>query len=105
MIDPSGRTSPLPADFNFKTLMEQLASMNPGVELVLAAPLRLLDFPKGIDPTERRLLSLANLEALAATGRLTPSFARIILILASLRHPLRAEAGASIVSDTNDAAV
>jgi len=53
----------------------------------------------------RRLFSLADLVALAGEGRLTPAFARVILALSSLRHPLRAEAAASIVSDTNDAAV
>jgi intracellular septation protein A len=105
MLDSDGSMEPLPASRESIAFPECFASMKPGAELVLAAVVPLAAFPKGIDPTERRLLSLADLEALAAMSRLAPAFVRELRALATLRHPLRGESGASIVSDTNDAVV
>jgi len=105
IIDPEGKSTHSPAESSLATLAGSATAMGAGAELVLAARFPSPAFPRGIDPTERRLFSLADLVALAGEGRLTPAFARVILALSSLRHPLRAEAAASIVSDTNDAAV
>ena len=79
------------------------ASPEPGAELVLTAALPLEAFPKGIDPTERRLWPIPDLLALVGTGKLAASFERELLALSFLGNPLRGEAGAGIVSDNNDA--
>ena len=105
IIDPEGKITHPPAESSLATLAGSDTAMGAGAELVLVARFLSPAFPRGIDPTERRLFSLADLVALAGEGKLTPAFARVILALSSLRHPLRAEAAASIVSDTNDAAV
>ncbi len=87
------------------SLGDILARLNPGATLVLAALVGSSSFLKGVDPTERRLWTLSDLEALAAQDRLWPSFAREILAIASSRRPLRMADEPSIVTDTNDALI
>lgn len=86
-------------------LGEILARLKPGSSFVLAALVVRAAFPKGIDPTERRLWPLSDLEALASQDRLSPLFAREILAIASIRRPLRMPEEPSIVTDTNDALI
>ena len=112
IIDPGGRidgipgaSTALPAASAPAGLSEILAGLKPGSTLVLAAIVLSSAFSKGIDPTERRLFSVSDLEALTSQGRLSPVFAREILAIASSRRPLRMPEEPSIVTDTNDALI
>ncbi|MFA5852595.1 MAG: septation protein IspZ [Spirochaetales bacterium] len=105
IMDSEGRMKSPHAAQEQTSLGSIRAALEPGSELVLAATIPLSAFPKGVDPTSRRFWPLADLEALAAMGRLSPAFTATVLALASLRHPLRGAEGASIVNGIHDAAV
>ena len=96
---------PIQPSQDSSSLSAFLSSLEPGADFVLATTIPLARFPKGVDPTGRRFWQLPDLLSLASTGKLDPSFARELGALSVLRHPLRGEAPASIVSDTNDAAI
>ena len=112
IIESGGRIGGLPgasaglqAASSPTALSEILAILEPGSTLVFVALIGSPAFPKGIDPTERRLWPLPDLEALASQYRLSPLFAREILAIASTRRPLRMPEEPSIVTDTNDALI
>ncbi|HWR12871.1 MAG TPA: septation protein IspZ [Rectinemataceae bacterium] len=105
IADAAGRIKMTPGSGSSPELSDYLLALGPGDEFVLVATLPSAAFPKGIDPTALRLMSIPDLLALASAGRLAPAFARELLALSSARHPLRGDAGASIVSDTNDARI
>ena len=105
IMDPEGKILALPSGQEQSTLFSLFATLESGFELILAATIPISAFPKGVDPTSRRFWRLPDLEALAALGKLSPSFARSVRALASLRRPLRVAEGASIVNDIHDAAV
>lgn len=105
ILDAKGAIQPIQPSRDSSLFSAFLSSLEPGADFVLATTIPLARFPKGVDPTERRFWQLPDLLSLASTGKLDPSFARELGALSVLRHPLRGEAPASIVSDTNDAAV
>jgi intracellular septation protein A len=103
VLDPRGRMKFLPDPRRYQTLADFSAAMEPGDLLVLLGGAPLSHFPKGVDPTSRRLWLPHDLAALAAQGKAAPLLARELDLLASLRDSLRAAAAESIVSATNDA--
>lgn len=103
VLDPRGRMKFLPDPRRYQTLADFSAAMEPGDLLVLLGGAPLSHFPKGVDPTSRRLWLPHDLAALAAQGKAAPLLARQLDLLASLRDSLRAAAAESIVSATNDA--
>jgi hypothetical protein len=105
ILNNSGSILPSPGAPDSRTLPDILSSMEEGSELVLAIVIPASAFPKGVDPTERRLWPLADLQALAAEDGLAPSFARILRVFTVSARPLRGDEGTAIVSDTNDALV
>ncbi|MDP2791732.1 MAG: hypothetical protein Q8O15_08275, partial [Rectinemataceae bacterium] len=105
IIESSGAINGIPTASASAALGEILVQLKPASTLVLAAMAGSSAFPKGVDPTERRLWTLSDLEALAAQDRLSPAFAREIRVVASLRRPLPMAEEPSIVTDTNDALI
>jgi intracellular septation protein A len=103
VLDPQGGMKFLPDPARCRTLADFAAAMEPGDLLVLLGSAPLSHFPKGVDPTARRLWLPRDLAALAGQGKAAPLLARELDLLASLRDSLRAAAGESIVSATNDA--
>ncbi len=102
VLDPRGGMKFLPDPRRYQTLADFTVAMEPGDLLVLLGSAPLSHFPKGIDPTARRLWLPRDLAALAGQGKAAPLLARELDLLASLRDSLRAAAGESIVSATND---
>ena len=107
IIESNGSVSGLPAAPAAAPVSaaftETFLRMKPSSTLVLVALVGRAAFPKGIDPTRRRLWPLSDLEALAAQDRLSPLFAKEIRAIASIRRPLRMAEEPSIVTDTNGA--
>ena len=102
VLDPQGGMKFLPDPRRYQTLADFAAAMEAGDLLVLLGNAPLSHFPKGVDPTARRLWLPRDLAALAAQGKAAPLLASELGLLASLRDSLRAAAGESIVSATND---
>ncbi len=92
----------LPDPRRYRSLADFATATEPGDILVLLGSAPLSHFPKGVDPTSRRLWLTRDLAALAGQGQKASHQARELDLLASLRDSLRAAAGESIVSATND---
>jgi len=105
ILSADGSIRPLSEPRDSTAFPAILESGKEGSDVVLAVMIPPSAFPKGVDPTERRLWSLADLEAIMGSGRLAPAFERELRAFSAFRVPLRGDAPASIVSTTNDAVV
>lgn len=103
VLDAEGRMKLLPDPRRYRTLTDFVAAAEPGELLVILGSAPLPSFPKGVDPTARRLWSPRDLAALARQGKVAPLFARELDLLFPPRDSLRGGAEESIVTTTNDA--